>query len=295
MFNDLRVQQTQLNRKITVKYFKRMQRVFHGGVLLFYETTPKIIHGDLKEENMLCRYNDTFTSIHGEIKVIDWGLSFTYDDTTIENAVYNISRRPLQFNLPFGVLLFSNYFYAAYNTHVLIPLKTEPDKLVDLVTSFCDMYYDDSFFKNGKDDSKANSLKDFNNFVYNLMGEVDGSILDISLTSYVRINLSKILIKYTRDGIFDKEAYAIEYYLPMVDIYSFILTYGNVLAYLLHAKNNSTKGVIRGNIATLNLFITKQLKIYCLEFNEMIDGHIYRKNVSKSIDEMTKRCIELIK
>jgi hypothetical protein len=84
------------------------------------------------------------------------------------------------------------------------------------------MYYDDSFFKNGKDDSKANSLKDFNNFVYNVMGEADSSIFEISLTSYIRINLSKILIKYTRNGIFDKDAFASEYYLPMVDIYSFI-------------------------------------------------------------------------
>ena len=295
MFNELRHQQTQLNRKITVKYFKKMQGLFHGCVLLFYETTPKIIHGDLKEENMLCLYNDKFKNIYDEIKVIDWGLSFTYNIADIENAVYNISRRPLQFNLPFGILLFSNYFYKEYNRHVLDPLKHQGGNLVELARQFCDMYYDDSFFKNGKDDSKANSLKDFNNFVYNVMGEADSSIFEISLTSYIRINLSKILIKYTRNGIFDKDAFASEYYLPMVDVYSFILTYGNVLAYLLYAKNISTKRLDQNNITTLTVFITSQLKLYCLEFDDMIDGNIYRKRVSQSINEMTSRCIELIK
>ena len=295
MFNEMRFQNTTLNQKITLEYFKLMRRLFHNCVLLFYETTPKIIHGDLKEENMLCRYNESFTSIYDEIKIIDWGLSFTYDGVNIDEAVYNISRRPLQFNLPFGILLFSDYFYREYNRFVLVPLKNNQGSLVDLATKFCNVYYDDSFFKDGKDDSKANSLKDFNNFVYNVMGEADSSIFDTPLTTYIRVNLTKILIKYTRNGIFDKNAYAIDYYLPMIDVYSFILTYGNVLAYLLHAKNNSNKRTIHTNITDLSVFITQQLKLYCLEFDETIDGNIYRKKVSQSIDDMTNRCTELIK
>jgi serine/threonine protein kinase len=143
-----------------------MKRLFQGGLFLLYETTPKIIHGDLKEENILCKYNETFTNIYDEIKLIDWGLSFTYDITNPRQAIQYISRRPLQFNLPFGILLFSNYFYREYNSLVLIPLKTNPGKLVELVRRFCDTYYNDSFFKNGRDDSKPDSLKDFNEFVY---------------------------------------------------------------------------------------------------------------------------------
>ena len=296
MFNELRLQNSPLNKRITVEYFEKMRRLFQGGVLLLYETTPKIIHGDLKEENILCQYNETFTTIYDEIKLIDWGLSFTYDErNNPQEAIRQLSRRPLQFNLPFGILLFSEYFYREYTSRVLTPLRNNPNGLRDLVTRFCDSYYNDSFFTNGKDDSKPNVLKDFYNFVYVVMGEADNSILRLSLTSYIRINLSKILIKYTRNGIFDKQAYAYEYYLPMVDTYGFILTYGNVLSYLLHARKNSLRTTNQQNITRLILSITNQLKVYCLEFDERIDGNAYRRKVSQSINETTNLCIELLK
>lgn len=297
MFNELRFQNSQINRGIMIDYFKKMKGLFRGGVVLLYETTPKIIHGDIKEENMLCQYSETFTSIYDDIKLIDWGLSFTYNESNQQDrleAIRQIARRPLQFNLPFGVLLFSDYFYKKYTSDVLIPLRSNPQRLVELVRQFCNRYYDDSFFKNGKDDSKADSLKDFNTFVYMVMGEADRSILRISLPSYIRINLSKILIKYTRNGRFEKEIYAYDYYLPMVDIYGFILTYGNVLSYLLQTRNMS-RMTNTTNITNLSVFIARQLKKYCLEFDETIDGATYRKNVSQSIDEMTELCIEMLK
>lgn len=303
MFNELRFQNSVLNRGITIDYFKRMRSLFQGGVLPLYETTPKIIHGDIKEENMLCQYNETMTSIYDEIKVIDWGLSFTYNENNQQDrleAVRQISRRPLQFNLPFGILLFSDYFYKRYNSDVLTPLRSNPHRLVELVRHFCDTYYDDNFFKNGKDDSKPDSLKDFNTFVYMIMGEADASILRISLPSYIRINLAKILIKYTRNGRFEKELYAYDYYLPIIDTYGFILTYGNVLSYLLQSRRNTYRMTTATTNATTNInqlivFITRQLKQYCLEFDETINGDTYRKNVSQSIDKMTELCMEMLK
>jgi serine/threonine protein kinase len=297
MFNDLRVQNNLLNRAIMIDYFKRMRSLFQEGVLLLYETTPKIIHGDIKEENMLCQYNDTFT-IYDDIKLIDWGLSFTYNRRNRRDrleAVRQISRRPLQFNLPFGVLLFSNYFYQKYTLDVLEPLKSKLYSLNELVTSFCNNYYDDSFFKNGKDDSKADSLKDFNTFVYMVMGEVDSSILKTSLTNHIRNHLFKILIKYTVNGKFNKYKYAYEYYLPMVDTYSFILTYSNVLSYLLQTRKNIPRMTSTSNIDKLIIFITEQLKECCFEFDETINGYEYRKKVSHSIHEMTELCMKMLK
>jgi hypothetical protein len=133
-----------------------------------------------------------------------------------------------------------------------------------------------------------------------VMGEADASILRISLPSYIRINLAKILIKYTRNGRFEKELYAYDYYLPMVDTYGFILTYGNVLSYLLHSRRNTYRMTTATTNATTNInqlivFITRQLKQYCLEFDETINGDTYRKNVSQSIDKMTELCIEMLK
>lgn len=305
MFNELRLQNSPINKRIVIEYFKKMRVLFQEGVLLLYETKPKIIHGDLKEENILCQYNESFTNIYDEIKLIDWGLSFTYDEkNNPKEAIRQLSRRPLQFNLPFGILLFSKYFDREYTSMVLTPLKNNqnnPKSLIDdLVIQFCNSYYNDSFFTKGKDDSKPNVLKDFYNFVYLVMGEANVSILEMSLTDYIRLNLSKILIKYTKytsewTWIFDKESYAYEYYLPMVDTYGFILTYCNVLSYLLHARKNSFRISNQPNIDSLILSITEQLKLYCFVFDERIDGNTYRIKVSQSINKMTNLCIDLLK
>ena len=304
MFNEQRVQIRPLNRNITIEYFKKMLDLYNNCVYLFYNTTPKIIHGDLKEENIICIYDPSFTSISSDIKVIDWGLSFTYSPSNHpDEAVNQVSRRPLQFNLPFGILLFSEYFTREYTVQVLRPLENQPNKLGELVRQFCQRYYDDTYFTNGKDDTKPNVLKDFNTFVYLVMVEADGTIGQKSLPTYIRENLEKILIKYTYNGTFQRNVYAWDYYLPMVDSYGFMLTYANVLSYLLHARKNaqpsmsyqSQTSIRTVDTTQLILFMARQLKTFCLEFNEKINGKTYRNLLKNSISQMTNLCIRLLK
>lgn len=304
MFNEQRVQIKPLNRAITREYFNKMLELYTNCVYLFYNTSPKIIHGDLKEENIICIYDPYFTYIKGDIKVIDWGLSFTYNPSEgPENAVSQISRRPLQFNLPFGILLFSEYFTREYKLQVLRPLANQEDTLQNLVGKFCKRYYDDTYFTDGKDDTKPDVLKDFNNFVYLVMVEADGTIGQKSLTTYIRDNLEKILIKYTYNGKFQRNVFAWDYYLPMVDSYGFMLTYANVLSYLLHARKNiqpsgsyqNQRSVRNVDTTQLIIFMTQQLKIFCLEFNEKINGKTYRNLMKNSITKMTELCNNLLK
>lgn len=304
MFNEQRVQIKPLNRAIILEYFTKMLKLYTECVYLFYNTSPKIIHGDLKEENILCTYDPYFTSISGDIKVIDWGLSFTFNPSSSpDEAVNQISRRPLQFNLPFGILLFSEYFTREYELQVLRPLANREDTLQSLVEKFCKKYYDDAYFTAGKDDTKPNVLKDFNNFVYLVMVEADGTIGQKSLTTYIRENLARILIKYTYNGKFQRNMYALDYYLPMVDSYGFMLTYANVLSYLLHARKNiqpsasyqNQRSVRNVDTTQLIIFMTEQLKKFCLEFNEKINGKTYRNLMKNSINEMTNLCNRLLK
>lgn len=306
MFNEQRVQLKPLNRDIILDYFNKMNELYTNCVYLFYKTTPKIIHGDLKEENMLCMYNESFTSISGNIKVIDWGLSFTYNHSSNpEEAVNQVSRRPLQFNLPFGVLLFSEDFTREYDVQVLRKLANGEDTLTILVDKFCERYYDDNYFTVGRDDTKPDVLKDYNTFVYLVMVEANGTVGQKSLPAYIRENLKKILIKYTYNGKFNRKIYAWDYYLPMVDSYGFMLTYANVLSYLLHARRNTQTSVsyssqmstrnVNTNTNELILTIAEKLQIFCLEFNENINGETYRNLIKKSINEITESCNRLLK
>ena len=81
----------------------------------------------------------------------------------------------------------------------------------------------------------------------------------------------------------------------MVDTYGFILTYGNVLSYLLNARKRMYSEVSIKNVTKLINCITQQLKRYCLEFDETINGKTYRERVSRSVDEMTYLCIKMLK
>ena len=97
--------------------------------------------------------------------------------------------------------------------------------------------------------------------------------------------------------------YALDYYLPMVDSYGFMLTYANVLSYLLHARKNiqastsyqNQRSVRNVDTTQLIIFMTEQLKKFCLEFNEKINGKTYRNLMKNSINEMTNLCNRLLK
>lgn len=69
-----------------------------------------LIHMDLKDQNMLYQNNN--------LKIIDWGLSFIKTNKNFEynkeNFNNNLYRRPLQFNLPYSILLLNNDFWKEF-------------------------------------------------------------------------------------------------------------------------------------------------------------------------------------
>lgn len=72
----------------------------------------EIYHGDVKESNVLVNVKETTL----KAKLIDWGLTVIYSvQTSIPNEWTN---RPIQFNVPFSNIMFSNTFQQDLNKFV---------------------------------------------------------------------------------------------------------------------------------------------------------------------------------
>jgi serine/threonine protein kinase len=69
-----------------------------------------IYHNDIKDSNVLVHFDVSTQSI--KTKLIDWGLSCTYKPN--DKLPKPWKNRPLQFNVPFSVILFTDLFVASY-------------------------------------------------------------------------------------------------------------------------------------------------------------------------------------
>jgi serine/threonine protein kinase len=299
LFNHLR-QNPQYTRSygfnFSKQYISKMEDVYDQGVFELFNTTPKIIHGDLKEENILCKSNDDYTLIIDDIKVIDWGLSFRYDKNKLKDAITQVSRRPYQFNLPFSVLLFDFDFLKEY-TQILSIISKTPLKKNTIIVEFCEQRYNDEKLENGNG-RRIDLLKDFNESIMSVLQRIIPENINHSLTTYIRLNLSKILIKYTKARrntlrlsrnttyYFDINSFAREWYLPVVDTYGYLLTYCNLLSYLLLANKLAVSS--SNDVISFCIFIANGIKSMCIDFDDTIDGFMYRRKAKKFISQITQ-------
>lgn len=91
-----------------------------------------IYHSDIKASNILI--DDDY-----QCKIIDWGLSTSYanykstDSFPIFIGHYN---RPIQFNVPFSVIILNNDFKASYENYLTSKLKTDKNLYYSDVRAF---------------------------------------------------------------------------------------------------------------------------------------------------------------
>jgi len=279
IFNFLRTSQsTELQLDFCIDYALKVKELYQRGIYKLYDLSPKIIHGDIKEENLICEFTDTPVISMGNIKIIDWGLSYFYDseksnnpDINLKSAMYQISRRPYQFNLPFIVLLYSSHFQDEYTQRVLnvlnSPRQSTKISQWQLIEQFCNSYFNNQFFYESKNGERKYILDDFNKSIFIVIKRIFPNMV-MSLEDYVRKYLATALHKYTYPTsstqstfmfttsqsirqriVFHIDALSSEVYLPMVDSYGFFLTYGSLLGYLL---SNEIKTPLSYNTLSVN-------------------------------------------
>jgi len=73
-----------------------------------------VYHSDLKDSNLLISRDSISRRL--QIRLIDWGLTVIYNPKKNDGLPRNWKNRPLQFNVPFSSILFSDTFSEKYST-----------------------------------------------------------------------------------------------------------------------------------------------------------------------------------
>jgi serine/threonine protein kinase len=177
----------------------------------------EIYHCDIKESNILV---DTKEGFH--TKLIDWGLSSKYNGTEIPDSMFE---RPFQYNLPFSIILFNDTLKKMYQKI----LDNNPKPNYYTIRAFVIDYIFLWNEKRGPGHIKymigmMESL--FENDVINIDYENRKEIIEMEFLYYYIIEyLTKILMKFTKDGEFMLMDYFNNIFLKNIDVWGLVMTY----------------------------------------------------------------------
>jgi serine/threonine protein kinase len=187
-----------------------------------------IYHSDIKDSNVLI-------DDYGKTRLIDWGLTVEYIPGTTTQFPKNWRNRPLQFNVPFSVIIFTDLFYESYSKYLNDGGKVEEENLRPFVINYLNLWMKER---------GAGHYKFINEVLYMLYSHIFTSvsekdrpvIIETEITIPTITNyIVDILVHYTRfkeDGKLNLREYLNEVYINIVDIYGFICVYFPVLEIL---------------------------------------------------------------
>jgi hypothetical protein len=202
--------------------------------LLLYGIIPmnnkNIYHCDIKDSNTLVKEEKKLL-----VRLIDWGLSTEYvpfKDNKLPNEWRN---RPLQFNLPFSIILFSDSFFEKYTKYIKDGGKIDRTNLKPFIID-----YIHSWIK----ERGAGHYKFINDIMYILFSKNLNSISEDTksrfvesdftieyITNYIIAILEKFT-KFRKDGSLNLRDYLDNVFIKIVDIYGFICIYYPLLELL---------------------------------------------------------------
>jgi len=241
-----------VNFKRLASLNESLLNVLKHGIIPMNE--EHIYHCDLKESNILLGSD-------GNIRLIDWGLSCSYDGEDKVPTV--LDRRPFQYNVPFSNILFSDTFsklYKQFLTEKKAPTQLETREFV----------IDFVFF--WVEERGPGHLKAINNivklFFEDTMGSIDeefkDQLLEFNYTfHFIFEYITKILIKFTRNGQFDKLSY-LKVFLKNVDIWGFVISYIPIVEVIMNL----------GKVGTIEMEIIKKIKDALVLIYESSDEEI---------------------
>jgi serine/threonine protein kinase len=186
-----------------------------------------IYHCDIKETNVL---------VDSDIKtrLIDWGLSTEYIPYKNNKFPSTWRNRPLQFNVPFSVIIFSDTFVETYTEYITKGGKTTEDALRPFVTK----YIQDWFKERG-----PGHFETINEIMYLLFNhdidpkyENKRDLIKSKYTmEYITNYIINVLVNFTRfrdDGTLNLRYYLDKVFIKIVDVWGFIITYLPILELL---------------------------------------------------------------
>jgi serine/threonine protein kinase len=276
--------------------------------LLLYGIIPMnekfVFHSDIKDSNVLVKEED------GKLltRLIDWGLSTEYEPFKDNEFPKSWRNRPLQFNVPFSIIIFSDSFIEKYTKYITDGGQTDPDSLKPFVVDFIH-----SWIK----ERGAGHYKFINDIMFMLFSKDLTSISEGSKGQFVETNFTMhyitsyivaVLEKFTKfheDRSLDLREYLDNVFIKIVDVYGFICVYYPLLELLFENYDKLTDNQMEMLNLIQSIFITylysertepidiDELVGYLEDFGKLIDNEFngtasgIRKKRGKTIKRRT--------
>jgi serine/threonine protein kinase len=213
--------------------FEKIYRVHSHLVKLLKDgiipmNSRNIYHSDIKDSNVLI--DDS-----GKARLIDWGLTVEYKPGTTVEFPKNWRNRPLQFNVPFSVVIFTDAFYERYTQYLKDGGEVEEESLRPFVIDYLNFWMKER---------GAGHYKFINEIMYMLYSHVFTSVSEKSRPVMIETEITlpiitnyiiDVLVHYTRfkeNGSLNLREYLNEVYINIVDIWGFINVYFPLLEIL---------------------------------------------------------------
>jgi len=180
-----------------------------------------IYHSDIKDSNVLI-------DDKGKARLIDWGLTVEYKPNENEKFPRNWRNRPLQFNVPFSVVVFTDTFYEKYSNYLKDGGKVEAPMLRPFVIDYLNEWIKER---------GSGHYKFINEIMFLLYNSSLNSISESSKPGIIETEISMpyiidyiidVLVHFTKfknDGSLNLREYLNDVYIKIVDIWGFIMVY----------------------------------------------------------------------
>ena len=190
-----------------------------------------IYHCDIKDSNILA--DDTGIEI--KTRLIDWGLSLEYIPREESMFPKSWRNRPLQFNVPFSVIIFNNSFIEKYEIYLKDGGKVNKSSLKLFVIDYLNFWMTER---------GAGHYKFINEIMFKLYSNDFSSVSEKSKPTFIETQVTMptivdyivdVLLHYTKfkaNGDLNLREYLNEVFIEIVDIYGFINVYYPLLELL---------------------------------------------------------------
>jgi serine/threonine protein kinase len=214
--------------------------------------SKNVYHCDIKDANVLVKNNEGKL----QTKLIDWGLSTEYVPFKNQSFPKTWRNRPLQFNAPFSVIIFTDSFVEKYTEYIQNGGKLTKENLKPFVIDYIYFWIK----KRGAGHYKfINEIMYilFSNDLNNMDKDVKIQIIENEFTlSYITNYIIEVLINFTYfkdDGSLNLRLYLDNVFIKIVDIWGFIVTYFSILEILYdnYNKLNDTQKKIFNSIKSI--------------------------------------------
>ena len=226
--------------------FQKMYEVHNSLVrLLKHGIIPmneeNIYHSDIKDSNILIDES-------GKARLIDWGLAVDYTPKRTVQFPKNWRNRPLQFNVPFSVVLFTDDFYDKYTEYLKNGGKVDEVELRPFVINYLNYWMKER---------GAGHYKFINDIMYILYSNDLSSVSEQSKPLVIETEITvpciidyiiEVLLHYTKfkaDGTLNLREYLDEVYIKLVDIWGFISVYYPFLELLSNNRLTLNKNELK--------------------------------------------------